>query len=157
MKRTLFLTILVAISAFAQGTPTMILGEYELGWARYYAQRDDVPVALVEAIILVESGGNPYAVSPRGAAGVMQLMPETAYDFRVSNRFLIQENIRGGTAYLAALIREFHGDLRLAVASYYAGDKLIRKQGLGCSLPGVYDYASRVAAVYRRLRLGGGE
>ncbi len=157
MKRTLLLTTLLAIGAFAQGTPAMTLGEYELGWARYYAQRDDVPVALVEAIIIVESGGNPYAVSSRGAAGVMQLMPETAYEFQVSNRFLIQENIRAGTAYLATLIQEFHGDLRLAVASYYAGDKLIGKHGLGCSLPGVYDYVSRVAAVYRRLQSSGGE
>jgi len=104
----------------------MTLREYELGWVRYYAQRDKVPAALVEAIIVVESGGNPYAVSSKGAAGVMQLMPETAYEFRVRNRFLIQENIRAGVAYLASLIRVFHGDLRLAVAAYYAGEKTDR-------------------------------
>ena len=119
---------------------------------RYDAQRDNVPVALVEAIIVVESGGNPYAVSSKGAGGVMQLMPETAYEFRVRNRFLIQENIRAGVAYLASLIREFHGDLRLAVASYCAGEKLIESKGLACSSPAVYDYVAKVAVVYRSLR-----
>jgi soluble lytic murein transglycosylase-like protein len=151
VKRNLSWVVLLIVGALVPRARAMTLGEYELGWARYYAQRDDVPLALVEAIIVVESGGNPYAVSSKDAAGVMQLMPETAYDFRVSNRFLIQENIRAGVAYLAWLIHEFRGDLRLAVAAYYAGDRLIAKEGLRCSLPAVYDYVSRVAAIYRQF------
>ncbi|MGH9354407.1 MAG: lytic transglycosylase domain-containing protein [Terriglobia bacterium] len=151
MKTTLILATLVIMAANTPSVAGMTLREYELGWARYYAQRDRVPQALVQAIIVVESGGNPYAVSPKGAAGVMQLMPETAYDFRVRNRFLIQENIRAGAAYLASLILEFHGDLRLAVAAYYAGERLIERQKLACSSPEVYNYVCRVAAVYRRL------
>ncbi|MGH9400640.1 MAG: lytic transglycosylase domain-containing protein [Candidatus Acidiferrales bacterium] len=130
----------------------MTLAEYELGWARYYARTDHVPEELVVAIMIVESGGNPYAISPKGAAGVMQLMPTTAYDYRVQNRFLVQENIRAGVAYLASLIGEFHGDFRLAVASYYAGSRRIGAQKLACSSPQVYNYVCRVAAVYRRLR-----
>jgi soluble lytic murein transglycosylase-like protein len=152
VKRNLSLAVLLILGALVRSAPAMTLGEYELGWARYYTRRDGVPLPLVEAIIMVESGGNPYVVSSKGAVGVMQLMPETAYDFRVNNRFLIQENIRAGVAYLASLIREFHGDLRLAVASYYAGERLIEKQGLRCSLPAVYDYVSRVAAIYRELQ-----
>lgn len=152
MKPTLVLATVLTVSALARGAPAMTLAEYEFGWARYWAERDGVPVALVEAIIVVESGGNPYAISPKGAAGVMQLMPETAYEFRVSNRFLVQENIRAGVEYLASLIREFHGDLRLAVASYYTGDTLIKRQKLACSSPPVYRYVSRVAAMYRRLQ-----
>jgi soluble lytic murein transglycosylase-like protein len=152
VKRNLSLAVLLIVGAIVRSAPGMTLGEYELGWARYYAQRDGVPVALVEALIVVESGGNPDAVSSKGAVGVMQLMPETAYEFRVRNRFLIQENLRAGVGYLASLIREFHGDLRLAVASYYAGDGLIEKEGLQCSSPTVYDYVSRVAAVYRQLQ-----
>lgn len=155
MKRTLSLTtflMFLILGALVRSAPAMTLGQYELSWARYYARRDGVPLALVEAIIIVESGGNPYAVSSKGAAGVMQLMPQTAYAFRVSNRFLIQENIRAGVAYLSSLIREFHGDLRLAVASYYAGDGLIEEGGLSCSLPAVYDYVSRVAAIYWQLK-----
>jgi len=139
----------------ARNASGMTLGEYELGWARYYAQQDGVPVELVEAIIVVESGGDPYAVSSKGAAGVMQLMPATAYDFRVRNRFLVQENILGGVGYLASLLREFHGDLRLAVAGYYAGEGLVRKKGLECSSPQVVEYVRRVAAVYRVLRARG--
>lgn len=152
MKRNLILAALIFVAVNAVGAPTVTLREYELGWARYYAQRDDVPMALVEAIIIVESGGNPYAMSAKGAVGVMQLMPETAYEYQVKNRFLLQENIRGGVSYLASLIRAFHGDLRLAVASYYAGTRMVERQKLACSSPAVYSYVSRVAAVYRRLQ-----
>jgi soluble lytic murein transglycosylase-like protein len=155
MKRSIALATVLVISTLARAAPAMTLGQYELGWARYWAQRDGVSLALVEAIIVVESGGNPYAVSPKGAAGLMQLMPETAYNFRVSNRFLIQENIRAGVAYLAALIKEFHGDLRLAVASYYAGDRLIEREQLACSSPEIYNYVARVAGVYLRSEASG--
>lgn len=155
MKSSLVLATVLTVSALARGAPAMTLAEYELGWARYWAGRDGVPVGLVAAIIVVESGGNPHAVSPKGAAGVMQLMPKTAYEFRVSNRFLIQENIRAGVEYLVSLIREFHGDLRLAIASYYAGERLIKRHRLACSSPPVYDYVSRVAAIYRRLQASG--
>src|SRR5271157_1875353 len=72
-------------------------------WAEYYAAVYKVPVELVAAIIDEESGWNPYAVSKKGAAGIMQLMPATAVRFGVRNRFLVQENIRGGVAYLASL------------------------------------------------------
>lgn len=152
MKRFLVLIMLAIIAAVAQEAPGMTLREYELGWARYYARQDAVPLALVEAIMVVESGGNPYAVSPKGAVGVMQLMPKTASKFAVRNRFLVQENIRAGVAYLAFLIRAFHGDLRLAVAAYYAGERRIERRKLASSSPQVYNYVSRVAAVYRKLR-----
>lgn len=143
----LFLSVSTAWAA-----PRMTLRQYELGWARYYARTDRVPEALVEAIIIVESGGNPYAISSKGAAGVMQLMPRTAYEFRVRNRFLIQENIRAGVAYLALLMREFHGDLRLVAGAYYAGEGRIERQKLACSSPAIYKYVQRVAAVYRALK-----
>ncbi|HUY14926.1 MAG TPA: transglycosylase SLT domain-containing protein [Terriglobia bacterium] len=72
------------------------LTNYGVRWAAYYARTDDVPLELVEAIIETESGWQPYAVSPKGAVGLMQLMPETAYDFGVRNRFVISENISAG-------------------------------------------------------------
>lgn len=140
------------ILALAHCAPAMTLRQNELGWARYYAHADHIPEALVEAIIIVESGGNPYAVSSKGAVGVMQLMPRTAYEFRIRNRFLIQENIRAGVAYLALLMREFHGDLRLVVAAYYAGDGRIARQKLACSSPAIYKYVQQVAVVYRALK-----
>jgi hypothetical protein len=123
------------------------------GWVVYYARVYNVPVELVEAIIEVESGWEPYAVSPKGAVGLMQLMPETAYKFRVRNRFRVEDNIRGGVAYLAWLIGLFHGDLRLAVGSYYAGERRIMPQKLACSSAEVYEYVQRVAALYRAKRL----
>src|SRR5215469_12024235 len=123
------------------------------GWVAYYARVYHVPVELVEAIIEVESGWEPYAISPKGAVGLMQLMPETAYKFRVHNRYLVEENIRGGVAYLSRLIGLFHGDLRLAVASYYAGERRIMPEKLAYSSPKVYEYVERVAALYRAKRL----
>ena len=124
---------------------------YAVRWAAYYGRADGVPLELVEAIIETESGWQPYAVSPKGAVGLMQLMPETAYDFGVRNRFVIAENIRGGVEYLAWLMQVFHGDLRLVVAGCYAGAGPIRARQLAYS--SVYEYVCRVAAIYRRIRL----
>lgn len=120
--------------------------------AAFYAVAYQVPVELVDAIIQTESSWNPLAVSPKGAAGLMQLMPQTASRFGVRDRFDIQENIRGGVAYLAWLIRLFHGDLRLAVAAYQVGEAEILSRGLAYSSREVFEYVSRVARLYRALR-----
>lgn len=120
--------------------------------AAFYSMTYQVPVELVDAIIQVESSWNPLAVSPKGAAGLMQLMPETALRFRVRDRFDIQENIRGGVAYLAWLIRLFHGDFRLAVAAYLVGEAKILARRLAYSSRDVFEYVSRVARLYRALR-----
>jgi len=117
-----------------------------------YASAFEVPVELVDAIIQVESAWNPYAVSMKGAAGLMQLMPATAMRFGVRDRFNIEENIRGGVAYLAWLIQLFRGDLRLAVAAYQVGESQILSRGLEYSSPEVFQYVSRVAELYRVLR-----
>ena len=92
------LLVLLAGTARAQ-MPTV--RQLSVRWAEYYAAIYQVPVELVEAIIDEESGWNPYAVSSKGAVGIMQLMPETAVRFGVQNRFRVNENIRGGVAYLA--------------------------------------------------------
>jgi len=126
---------------------------YAVRWAAYYARADGVPLELVEAIIETESGWQPHAVSPKGAVGLMQLMPETAYDFGVRNRFVISENIRGGVEYLAWLMHVFHGDLRLVVAAYYVGARPIQARQLAYSSREAYKYVRRVAAIYRRIRL----
>jgi len=119
----------------------------------YYAQRYQVPVELVEAMVDVESNWQPDAVSPKGAVGLMQLMPATAVHFGVRNRFHIEENIRAGVEYLAWLMRLFRGDLRLAVAAYYTGEQPILARGLAYSSPGVYSYVAHVARLYRAKRL----
>jgi soluble lytic murein transglycosylase-like protein len=148
----LVLLVLLAGSAARAAGPAS-MREYSVRCAEQYARVYQVPVELVDAVIQVESNWNPYAVSVKGAAGLMQLMPETAMRFGVQDRFNIEENVRGGVAYLAWLIRLFKGDLRLAVAAYFVGESPILLRGLAYSSRQVFDYVSRVARVYRWLRL----
>jgi len=123
-------------------------------WADHYATIYRVPRALVHAIIEIESGWRPDAVSPKGAVGLMQLMPATAAAFGVRNRYDVEQNIRGGVAYLAHLMRQFRGELRLVVAAYFAGESRIAARGLWYSRPEVYHYVRRVGELYRNRRLG---
>jgi soluble lytic murein transglycosylase-like protein len=111
-------------------------------------------VDLVAAIIDEESGWNPYAISNKGAVGLMQLMPQTAVRFGVRNRFRLDENIRVGVAYLAWLNHEFSGDLRLVTAAYYVGEAPILLRRLEYSSADVQGYVKRVARRYcaRRTR-----
>src|SRR5258707_15149026 len=94
-------------------------------WADHYAAVYQVPRELVHSIIEIESGWHPRAVSAKGAVGLMQLMPATALTFGVTNRFEIDQNIRGGVAYLARLLKLFNGDLRLVAAAYLTGEAQI--------------------------------
>ena len=121
-------------------------------YASHYARLNRVPAELVEAIIEAESGWRPQAVSVKGAAGLMQLMPATARRFRVRNRYNLEQNIRGGVEYLAVLSGLFEGDLRLVVAAYLAGEQRVLRRGLDYSSPQVFRYVSRVARLYRQKR-----
>ena len=91
------------------------------------ARRHGISDALVLAVIAVESRGKPGAVSPKGAQGLMQLIPATAKRFGVTNSFNTGQNILGGTAYLDWLLKEFRGDPLLALAGYNAGEGAVRK------------------------------
>ena len=153
MKVLAFALLLVIDGSVALGAGPSGLREYEVQCARHYADVYGVPVKLVEAVIDVESNWNPLAISPKGAVGLMQLMPKTAFDVRVHNRFQVEDNIRGGVAYLAWLIRLFRGDLRLAVAAYIAGPQPILARGLSYSSREVFLYVSHVAKRYRARRL----
>jgi soluble lytic murein transglycosylase-like protein len=148
---TCFLVLLV-VTARAQVPDARAPRDVSARWAEYYAAAYQVPVELVAAIIDEESGWNPYAVSSKGAAGIMQLMPATAVRFGVRNRFVVQENIRGGVAYLAWLKQKFNGDLRLITAAYYVGEYAISSRGLEYSSPDVQGYVKRVAQRYRVRR-----
>ncbi|GAN77174.1 lytic transglycosylase domain-containing protein [Acidisphaera rubrifaciens] len=105
-------------------------------------------VALVKAVIQVESGFHPDAVSIRGAAGLMQLMPATAARLGVLDRFDLRENLRGGTTYLAALLDRYHGDLALALAAYNAGSGPVDECRCVPAIEETRAYVSRVLAVY---------
>lgn len=151
LSRIWFL-LLLAGTAKAQMADLGRLREISGRWAEYYAHVYRVPVDLVDAIIDEESGWDPYAVSRKGAAGLMQLMPATAVRFGVRDRFRVQENIRGGVQYLAWLDREFNGDLRLITAAYYVGEYPILLRGLAYSSRDVQSYVRRIARRYRLRR-----
>ena len=155
-RATTLLTIAVAvIPAFAADPPNE--REYEERCVTYYARQYGVSAALVRAVIQVESAWQPGAVSSKGAMGLMQLMPATAQHFGVVHPFYIHENVRGGVAYLAELQQLFHGDLRLVMAAYAAGERQIRTRGLRYSSEEVYVYVQRIAEQYRaELRRSGG-
>jgi soluble lytic murein transglycosylase-like protein len=141
------------LQATCAATPAATLLDVEMCWADYYARAYGVPLQFVQAVIDVESAWHPYVISAKGAAGLMQLTPPAAFRFGVTNRFLIEENIRGGVAYLAYLVRRFEGDLRLVAAAYYAGEKRIKKQGLGCADVDIYRYVSEVQQFYLKRQM----
>ena len=93
------------------------------------AKRFGIDAALLHAVIAVESGYDPNAISRRGARGLMQLMPETAKRYGVANVFDPADNVRGGAQYLAELLKLFEYDLQLALAAYNAGESAVLKYG----------------------------
>jgi soluble lytic murein transglycosylase-like protein len=93
------------------------------------AAQHDLPVELLHSVIKVESNYNPRAVSPKGALGMMQLIPATAERFGVSDVFDPVDNIQGGARYLRYLLDLYHGDYPLALAAYNAGERAVAKYG----------------------------
>jgi soluble lytic murein transglycosylase-like protein len=142
--------ILCAVSSCWARPPkpaTRLEAEY---YVAAYAQHYRVPVPLVRAIVERESDWRVCAVSPKGAVGLMQLMPTTAQRLRVRDRCNIDQNVSGGVRYLAWLMQLFHNDLRLVAAAYYAGEHVVGRRGLAYRNPDVVAYVSRIRATYLR-------
>jgi soluble lytic murein transglycosylase-like protein len=119
---------------------------------RSAARLTGVNAALLRAIIHAESGFNPRALSYKGAQGLMQLMPGTAFELGVGDAFDPAQNISGGARYLATLLRDYHGDVKLAAAAYNAGEGAVAKYGGVPPYAQTQVYVKRVALLFRRYR-----
>jgi soluble lytic murein transglycosylase-like protein len=111
----------------------------------------DVNPALIDSVIQVESNYNPSAVSPKGAQGLMQLMPDTARRFGVNNTFDARENIHGGVKYLKFLQETFKDD-RLAIAAYNAGEGAVAKYKNVPPYPETMSYVAEVGKRYGKAK-----
>jgi soluble lytic murein transglycosylase-like protein len=108
------------------------------------AQRNNLSPLLVHSVIKVESNYKPNAISPKGAQGLMQLIPSTARRFGVSNAFNPVENVEGGARYLRYLVELYKGDFKLALAAYNAGEGAVARHGGVPPYPETVNYLQQV-------------
>ena len=115
-------------------------------------RRHQVDPPLIKAIIRAESDFDPRAVSPKGALGLMQLMPDTARELHVANPFNPKENIDGGTRYLRQILDSFNGNLTLSLAAYNAGPGLVARTGRVPDIPETQQYVVKVLKQYKEYK-----
>ena len=113
------------------------------------ASRLKVDPELIRAIVRVESGYDPKAVSSKGAMGLMQLIPATAHRFGVVNPFDPKQNLEGGVNYLKYLMGLFGGDLSLSLAAYNAGEHSVQHYGGIPAIPETQNYVRKVTSIYK--------
>ncbi len=141
--------------AAAQGAAvadTLRRFESEIGKA---AAGSGLDPALILAVVMEESGGDPQARSSKGATGLMQLMPATADELGVADATSPAQNLKGGSGYLAQMLRRYDGRLDLALAAYNAGPGNVDRSGRQVpAFPETQAYVRRVSQRYEKL--GGG-
>lgn len=130
--------------------------DHQKRWIHHYrpilksvANQYSLDPELVEILISVESGYRADAVSPRGAVGLMQVLPTTALDMGISNPFDPIENMHAGCRYLQFLMRQYKGDLRLALAAYNAGPAAVDKYGGVPPFRETQQYVRKIIQQYR--------
>lgn len=112
------------------------------------SKRFNIPMALIKAVIAIESNFDPKAISRAGAQGLMQLMPTTATEMGVRDVFDPRQNILGGTRYLRVLTNSYNGDLVLTLASYNAGQKQVNRAMKIPPIAETQSYVRRVLRLY---------
>ena len=137
--------------AASKGTPDPVM----LAVIDETARSFQVSPELVSSVIEVESNYDPYAVSPKGAEGLMQLMPDTARRFGVTNSFDARQNIEAGVRYLKFLQDTFQDD-RLALAAYNAGENAVTRYGGVPPYPETVGYVAKVDAKYNQAKRAAG-
>ncbi len=118
-----------------------------------YAAEYQVDPLLVRSIISTESAFNPSAVSPKGARGLMQLMPATAARLGVRNIHDPEENIRGGVKHFRTLMDTFNNDLQLSLAAYNAGENLVARLGRVPNIPETSAYVKTITRKYGKTEM----
>lgn len=114
------------------------------------AEKHSIDPALVKAVISTESGWNPFAISSKGAIGLMQLVPGTAQRFGIGNLFDPVQNVEAGTTYLKSLLERYNGDLEKSLAAYNAGERAVDRSG---GVPRIWEtqkYVRKVTDAYFR-------
>jgi soluble lytic murein transglycosylase-like protein len=119
------------------------------------SDRFGVDIHFIKAIIRAESGFDHEAVSKKGAKGLMQLMPGTAWDMEVVDPFDPEENIVGGTRYFSMLLKRFKNDKTLALAAYNAGPETVENYNGIPPFPETQAFVKRVMRYYRSYKKGG--
>ena len=119
---------------------------------RSAAVYNGVDESLIRAIIHAESAYHADAVSPKGAQGLMQLMPQTQAELNVRNPFDPAHNIAGGVRHLSSLLQEFDGSITLAAAAYNAGSGAVRKYGGIPPYAETREYVRRIRILHRRYQ-----
>jgi soluble lytic murein transglycosylase-like protein len=113
------------------------------------SERNAVPAALVNAVVMAESAGNPSAISMAGAQGLMQLMPGTSAACGIANPFDPAQNVDCGSRYLRGLLARYNNDVELAVAAYNAGPGAVDEYHGVPPYAETRAYVSRVLTAYR--------
>ena len=108
------------------------------------AQKEGLKTDLIHAVIRKESAARPCAISPKGAQGLMQLMPSTADELGVTDAFDPKQNIEGGAKLLKQLLTKYKGDLALTLGAYNAGSARVDKEGAVPPIPETVNYVSDI-------------
>ncbi len=114
--------------------------------------RSSIDADFIASVIRAESGGNPKAVSPKGARGLMQLMPQTASTLGVKDSFDPAQNVDAGTRYLRELLLQYNGDAAKALAAYNAGPQRVQQYGGVPPYRETHAYVARVITDYNRKK-----